>query len=78
MLIRHPQNILYLDKKKITRLLDKSVFKIVTSKNISSNAQIFNYRFVDKVKHAGIDKAYKKSWLVVQAYNNQEKDLVQK
>ena len=31
---------------------------------------------MDKVKHAGTDKAYEKSRLVVQAYNDQEKDLI--
>lgn len=50
--------------------------KYVTSAKIPSNVQIFSFYFVDKVKHTGIDKAYKRSWLVRQVYNNQEKDLV--
>ena len=63
-------------QKEINGLLEKSVFKVVTGGDIPSNARIFNSRFVDEVKHAGTDKAYEKSRLVVQAYNDQEKDLV--
>lgn len=63
-------------QKKIAGLLEKSIFKFVTSVNILSNTQIFDSCFVDKVKHTSTDKAYKKSRLVVQAFNNQEKDLV--
>ena len=63
-------------QKEITGLLEKGVFKIVTSKDVLSNTRIFNSQIVDKIKNAGIDKTYKKSWLVVQAYNDQKKDLV--
>lgn len=31
---------------------------------------------MDRVKHIGTDKAYEKSWLIVQAYNDQEKDFI--
>ncbi len=63
-------------QKEITGLLEKDVFKVVTGGDILSNARIFNSRFVDELKHAGTDKAYEKSRLVVQGYNDQEKDLV--
>ena len=63
-------------RKKIAGLLGKGVFKVVTSADILSNAQIFNFYFVDKVKHVGTNKVYEKSWLIIQAYNNQKKDLV--
>ena len=63
-------------QKEIAGLLEKGVFKVVTSADIPSNTRIFNSRFVDEIKHAGTDKAYEKSRLVVQAYNDQEKDLV--
>lgn len=61
-------------QKKIARLLEKCIFKVVTTHNILSNAQIFNSRFVNKIKNLDINKTYKKSRLVVLAYNNQEKD----
>ena len=63
-------------QKEITGLLEKNVFKIVIGGNILSNTRIFNACFVDKVKHTSTDKAYEKSWLVVQAYNDPKKDLV--
>ena len=72
----HPAQYTASRQKEITGLLEKGVFKVVTSKDVPSNARIFNSRFVDEVKNAGTDKAYEKSRLVVQAYNDQEKDLV--
>lgn len=52
-------------KKKIIGLLEKDVFKIVITKDICSNIQIFNSRFVNKIKNPSIDKAYEKSRLVI-------------
>ena len=63
-------------QKKIAGQFEKSVFKLVTCVNISSYTEIFNSRFIDEIKHAGIDKVYEKNWLVIQAYNDQEKDFV--
>ena len=63
-------------QKEITGLLEKDVFRVVTTTDIPTNAWIFNSYFVDEVKNAGIDNAYKKNWLVVQVYNDQEKDFV--
>lgn len=63
-------------QKEIAGLLEKGVLKVVTTDSIPSNAQIFNSRFVDEIKNPSTDKAYKKSRLVVQAYNDKEKDLV--
>jgi len=39
-------------------------------------ARLFNSWFINKVKNAGTDIAFKKSRLVVQAYNNIEKSVV--
>ena len=52
-------------QKEIMEILEKGVFKVVTSKDVLSNARILNSRFVDEVKNVGTDKAYEKSWLVV-------------
>jgi hypothetical protein len=38
--------------------------------------RLFNSRFVDEVKNPGTDTAFEKSQLVVQAYNDEEKELV--
>ena len=57
-------------QKEITRLLEQGVFKVVTFKDVLSNTQILNSHFMDKVKNGGIDKAYEKSWLIIQTYND--------
>ena len=61
---------------EVNGLLEKGVFKAVNSKDVPSNVQIFNSGFVDKIKNLGTNKAYEKSKLVIQAYNDQVKDLV--
>lgn len=63
-------------EKKIPRLLEKKIVKVVTSEDILSNTQIFNPRFINKIKYLGTNKTYKKIWLIIQAFNNQEKDLI--
>lgn len=60
-----PAQYIAFKQKKIAKLLEKRVFKVVTTANILNNAQIFNSHFVDKVKNASTEKAYKKNWLVV-------------
>ena len=62
--------------KEIKGLLKKEVFKLVNPKDIPQGNRVFNSRFVNKIKNPGSNKAFKKSRLVVQAYNNLEKDLI--
>ncbi len=40
------------------------------------NVRIFNFRFVDEIKHSDTSQAYEKSRLVIQTYNDHEKTLV--
>jgi hypothetical protein len=63
-------------RKEINGLLEKGVFATITEKDVPQGVHIFNSRFVDEIKHPGTDKAFEKSRLVVQAYNDQGKDLV--
>ena len=62
-------------RKEISGLLEKEVFKIIDLNDILSNARVFNSQFVDEIQNAGTDKAFEKSRLIIQAYNNQEKAL---
>ena len=62
--------------KEITGLLKKKIFEVIHHKNIFSNARIFNFRFVDEIKHSDIDKTFKKSRLIIQTYNDMKKNLV--
>jgi hypothetical protein len=63
-------------QKEINDLIKKSVFQSVSKNDVSSDVRIFNSRFVDEIKHLEIDKAFEKSRLVVQTFNDQNKDLV--
>lgn len=71
-----PAKYIVFKHKKIVEIVEKSVFKVITIINILINVQIFNSCFVDKIKNRNINKAYKKNWLVIQAYNNQKKDFI--
>ena len=62
--------------KEINGLLEKGVFKIINRSEIPHGTRIFNSRFVDEIKNSGTNKAFEKSRLVVQAYNDHGKDLV--
>ena len=61
---------------EVMGLIEKGVFEEVDPGEIPEGTRIFNSRFVDEVKHSGTPKAFEKSRLVVQAYNDREKDLV--
>jgi len=63
-------------QKELTGLLKKGVFEIVRLTDIPQGVRLFNSRFVDEIKNKGTDKAFEKSRLVVQAYNDLEKELV--
>jgi hypothetical protein len=61
------QKALFIDsrRKEINRLLEKGVFTTITVKDVPQGVRIFNSRFVNKIKHPGTNKAFKKSRLVV-------------
>jgi hypothetical protein len=63
-------------QKKINDLIEKDVFQSVKTDDVSLDVRIFNSRFVDEIKHLDIDKAFEKSRLVVQTFNDQNKNLV--
>ena len=54
--------------------MEKGTFEIAT--DIPQDARIFKARFVDEIKNTRTDKAFEKSRLVVQAYNDDKKSLV--
>ncbi len=63
-------------QKEINDLIEKNVFQSVRTDDVSFDVRIFNFRFVDEIKHLDIDKAFEKSRLVVQTFNDQNKNLV--
>ncbi len=63
-------------RKEINDLLKRQVFEIITISEVLKNVRIFNFRFVDEIKHSDISQAYEKFRLMIQTYNNHEKTLV--
>lgn len=44
--------------------------KVVTSEEVLSNTRVFNSRFVNEIKDLYINKAHRKSRLIIQGHNN--------
>jgi hypothetical protein len=63
-------------QKEINDLIEKDVFQSIKTNDVSFDVRIFNFRFVDEIKHLDTDKAFEKSRLVVQTFNDQNKNLV--
>ena len=49
---------------------------IINKVDIPQDIRIFNSRFINKIKNSGTNKAYEKSHLVIQAYDNQNKSII--
>jgi hypothetical protein len=63
-------------QEEINDFIEKDVFQSVSKNDVSSDVRIFSSRFVDEIKHFDIDKAFEKSRLVVQTFNDQNKNLI--
>ncbi|RAL67593.1 hypothetical protein DID88_008346 [Monilinia fructigena] len=63
-------------RKEVDGLMENGVFKIVSKASIPPGTRLFKSRFVDEMKDEGTDKAYAKSRLVVQAYQDEGKTTV--
>ena len=60
-------------RKELNGLLERGVFKVCHKGEVPDKTRIFGSRFVDTLKFPGTDKAFEKSRLVVQAYNDKGK-----
>ena len=63
-------------QKELLGLLEKGVFQITNIQDVPPGARVFGSRFVNEIKAKGTDKAFEKSRLVVQAYNDDQKTTV--
>jgi hypothetical protein len=63
-------------RKEINDLLKRQIFEIIIIFEVSKNIRIFNFRFVDEIKHSDTSQAYEKSRLNIQIYNDHEETLV--
>lgn len=65
-----------MQQKEINNLLEWDIFKYAEKEDIPLGTRIFTTRFVNDVKNKGTNKAFKKSQLVVQAYNDKGKEYI--
>jgi hypothetical protein len=63
-------------RKKINDLLEKRVFELIIIDAVLRNVRIFNFRFVDEIKHSDISDVYEKFRLMIQTYNDHDKTLM--
>ena len=47
-------------RKELSGLLKKGTFKVIDITNMPYGVRIFNSRFINKIKYAGTNKAFKK------------------
>lgn len=62
--------------QEVNGLIEREVFEYIQPCDLPKDARVFNSRFVDSIKNKGTDKAYEKSRLVIQAYNDENKSQV--
>lgn len=60
-------------QKELNGLLDRGVFQVRNRSEVPPGTRIFGSRFVDEIKFKGTEKAFEKSRLVVQAFNDSDK-----
>jgi hypothetical protein len=63
-------------QKEINDFIEKDVFQLINKNDVSFDVRIFNFRFVDEIKHLDINKTFEKSRFVMQTFNDQNKNLV--
>jgi hypothetical protein len=63
-------------RKEINDLLEKRVFELIIIDAVFRNVRIFNFKFVDEIKHSDISDVYEKFKLMIQTYNDHDKTLM--
>ncbi len=63
-------------RKEINDLLKKRVFELITIDAVLRNVRIFNFKFVNEIKHSDIADVYEKFKLMIQTYNDHDKTLM--
>ena len=65
-----------IQNKKNQRFIKKKIFEFVNKRDVLSNIRIFNVRFVNEIKNENTKKTYEKSRLIIQTYNDSEKNQI--
>ncbi len=63
-------------RKEINDLLEKRVFELIIIDAVLRNVRIFNFTFVNEIKHSDISDVYEKFRLMIQTYNDHDKTLM--
>jgi hypothetical protein len=63
-------------RKEIIDLLEKRIFELIIIDAVLRNVRIFNFKFVDEIKHLDIADVYEKFRLMIQTYNDHNKTLM--
>ena len=63
-------------QKEISDLLKKKIFEFVNKRDVSSDIRVFNARFINEIKNENTKKTYEKSRLIIQTYNDSEKNQI--
>jgi hypothetical protein len=63
-------------RKEINDLLKRRVFELIIIENVSRDVRIFNFKFVNEIKHSNTSDVYEKFRLMIQTYNDQDKTLI--
>jgi hypothetical protein len=65
------------NKQEVDSLIGRGVFKFkLFEREIHGNTRIFKSRIVNKIKGKATDILYEKSRLVIQDYNNEDKETI--
>ena len=51
--------------KKLNKLFEKKIFKIINIKDLFIKTRVFENRFVNQIKNEGTEKAFEKSRLII-------------
>ncbi len=57
-------------------MLKRRVFELIIIENVFRDVRIFNFKFVNEIKHSSTSNAYEKFKLMIQTYNDQDKTLI--
>ena len=62
--------------KKLNGLFEKEIFEIIHIDNLFIETRVFENRFINQIKNEGTEKAFEKSRLIVQTFNNSKKQKI--
>ena len=62
--------------KELNGLLEKEVFEIIHIDDLFTEARVFKSRFMNQMKNEETEKAFEKSRLIIQTFNDSEKQKI--